>query len=443
MVVWIRLFPILCSLLFYSSHSFTTTTTTNSPPITTTPADFIEGNIPWNAGDADRAFRRGIQLEKNGQARKATSAFHEAATLYQCCLDQPDAFGHVTALPDPASRRALLAYTCLSLGYLHLDAQRDAPLAAARLFQLASTNQPTAVSWDGRGQALEAAAATTSSLGQALEAYRAALSYDANYTPARFHVAVVLDRMLAHTKNSTTTTAGVLFDAAAAREEKKQILEDLRRQEASVCLVDSWGYCRWHMRKQPDANFYLGTRDMIELALRNAMLDTDNDADAIVCEFGVGSGRTLRMTQDVLELGQEMHGFDTFTGLPQAWGVEPAGSYSTGGVVPNIGGNVVFHKGLFRDTIPPFLKQVKPTAFLSYAHIDCRLYTSTIDILEGMHSRVVPGTIIMFSEYICHPTWRQDEFRAWRECCKRFGWKYEYLAFSLNTKNVVVRVTHA
>ena len=83
------------------------------------------------------------------------------------------------------------------------------------------------------------------------------------------------------------------------------------------------------------------------------------------------------------------------------------------------------------------------TAFLAYANIDCDLYTSTLDILEAMHGRIVQGTILVFDEYICHPTWRQDEFRAWRECCKRFGWKYEYLAFSMSTKQAVVRITEA
>ena len=177
------------------------------------------------------------------------------------------------------------------------------------------------------------------------------------------------------------------------------------------------------------------------------------------------SGRSLRLTQEILPLDVTIHGFDTFTGLPQAWGNEPAGSYSTGGIVPNLEGKVYFHKGLFRDTIRPFLAHadkeaaaseaaatdgdggeeegdgVGGSAFLAYANIDCDLYSSTLDILESMHGRVIPGTILIFDEYICHSTWRQDEFRAWRECCKRFGWKYEYLAFSLITKQVVVRVT--
>lgn len=108
-------------------------------------------------------------------------------------------------------------------------------------------------------------------------------------------------------------------------------------------------------------------------------------------------------------------------------------------------GAVFFHKGLFSETLGPFLKEVDPNVdgFTAYVNVDCDLYSSTLDILENLHGRIVPGTIVIFDEYIGHQTWRQDEFRAWRECCKRFGWKYEYLAFSLSTKQAIVRVTDA
>lgn len=39
----------------------------------------MAGDLQWNSlvGEADRAFRLGVQLEKNGQASKASAAFHE------------------------------------------------------------------------------------------------------------------------------------------------------------------------------------------------------------------------------------------------------------------------------------------------------------------------------------------------------------------------------
>lgn len=227
-------------------------------------------------------------------------------------------------------------------------------------------------------------------------------------------------------------------------EESEKIMETLRRGESNLsCLVDSWGYVRWHTRRTEKSklNLHRGTRAMLQIALDAAQPLLVHD-DGLVCEFGVASGRSLRMIQEMLPLGVPIHGFDTFTGLPVAWGNEPAGTYSTGGAIPKMeDGNVHFNKGLFRDTIPKFLSTVDKGRPLAFANIDCDLYGSTRDVLELFHGRIIPGTVLVFDEYLCHPSWRQDEFRAWRECCKRFGWQYEYLAFSLSTKQAVVRVT--
>ena len=386
-------------------------------------AELVSGSISWQSlvGQADRAFRLGIQLEKNGQARRASAAFHEAVTLYQCFLDSKSDFGHVTSLPDEDAP-TILAYACLRLGFLNHDALGDSK-AAVRLYKEAAELDPfpSAASYEGVGQSLEASEGGKG-LKEAVQAYRVALQLSPGRMSTLFRLSVALDRL-------------------GEQEEADKIFDTLRREEAvHACLVDSWGYVRWHTRKIPrdDLNLYRGTRDMLAVALNAAMPLIEEGG--IVAEFGVGSGRSLRMTQELLPLDVPIHGFDTFTGLPQAWGNEPAGTYSTGGMVPSMEGKVYFHKGLFGDTIKPFLKEAGNDAFLAYANIDCDLYSSTLDILESMHGRVVPGTILIFDEYIGHPTWRQDEFRAWRECCKRFGWKYEYLAFSLCTTQAVVRV---
>lgn len=372
-------------------------------------------------GQADAAFRQGLLLEKNGQARAASAAFHEAATLYQCQLDNPE-FQHVTSLHRPEVV-SILAYACVRLAHLNHDALGDAK-AATRLYKQAARIDPTpsAVAWDGMGTSLEAAGFA---LEQALEAYQRAHEINPHNAQVVFHMAVALERL--------------------GREEESEVLiERLRRGPAlHSCWVDSWGYVRWHTRKVPNLNLHRGTRDLLQIALDAAMPLVEDGGH--VCEFGVASGRSLRMTQELLPLSTKIHGFDTFTGLPQAWGNEPAGSYSTGGVLPTNmhEGLVFFHKGLFGDSIPQFWQDKPKEDFLAYANIDCDLYSSTLDILEAMHGRIVPGTILVFDEYLCHPTWRQDEFRAWRECCKRFGWQYEYLAFSLSSKQAVVRVTDA
>lgn len=395
-------------------------------------------------GDADRSFRQGIQFEKFGLTRSAAAAFHEAATLYQCFLDHhressgdsavgsdgvaaaANEFGHVTDLhpSGPNSCHAVLAYACIRLAHLSHDALGDSK-AAVRLYREASMidPNPSAVSYDGIGTSIEASGGD---LSDAAAAYREAARLGPGNAAVQFHLAVAQERL-------------------GQKEEAEKVFEVLRRGGAELsCLVDSWGYVRWHTRKVPNEtnNIHRGTRDMLRIGLDAAESLIKNE-NGLVCEFGVGSGRSIRMIQEMVPLDVPVHGFDTFTGLPHAWGNEPAGAYSTGGAVPNMEGEVYFHKGLFGDTVGNFLKGTEKYQPLAFANIDCDLYGSTLDILEGIYARVVPGTVLVFDEYLCHPTWRQDEFRAWRECCKRFGWNYEYLAFSLSTKQAVVRVTEA
>jgi tetratricopeptide (TPR) repeat protein len=243
-------------------------------------------------GEADRAFRLGILLEKNGQARKASASFHEAATLYQCYLDSKSEFAHITSLPDDECV-SILAYTCMRLAFLNQDALGD-PNAAVRLYKeaVAIDPSPSAASYDGMGESLEASCAG-SKLDEACEAYKKALELSPDNRIVQFHLALALERL-------------------GRADEAEPLYERLRRSESiHSCLVDSWGYVRWHTRNIPTRhlNLFRGTRDMLELALTAAMPLIERGG--LVCEFGVGGGRSFRMAQEILPLDATMHGFDT------------------------------------------------------------------------------------------------------------------------------------
>ena len=104
--------------------------------------DLVNGQVAWNAvvGEADRAFRHGLQLEKSGQPRSATGAFSEAATLYQCFLELPKNFEHVTNLSQEDCAIAL-SYSLVRLGHLNINALGD-PRAAIKLYTMASEIDP-------------------------------------------------------------------------------------------------------------------------------------------------------------------------------------------------------------------------------------------------------------------------------------------------------------
>lgn len=135
-------------------------------------------------GDADRAFRLGMQLERAGLARSASAAFHEAATLYQCFLDggggdanddratvtkTTNVFRHVTSLATASDASgggggsptvlAVLAYCCVRLAHLSHDDFGD-PRASVRLYKMAADidPRPSGVAYHGIGTSIEASA---------------------------------------------------------------------------------------------------------------------------------------------------------------------------------------------------------------------------------------------------------------------------------------------
>jgi hypothetical protein len=206
----------------------------------------VSSSISTATGEADRAFRQGIQLEKAGLARAASAAFHEAATLYQCFVDHSSTiasekltidgdvittssvdggntspvniFQHVTSLAansDDGTTSptvlAVLAYACIRLGHLSHDAFGDSR-ASKRLYKLAASidPHPSGVSYHGIGTSVEASIThcfgrnSASSEGniwreemeKAVEAYKEAIKLGGGLGSngeVLFHLAVALE----------------------------------------------------------------------------------------------------------------------------------------------------------------------------------------------------------------------------------------------------------
>lgn len=150
--------------------------------------------------------------------------------------------------------------------------------------------------------------------------------------------------------------------------------------------------------------------------------------DGLVLEFGVFHGRSIRR----LRPGHDgrVHGFDSFEGLPSDWTArDGAGGLSTGGRLPAVPAHVVLHQGWFEDTLPPFVAG-HPGA-VRLAHIDCDLYASTTTVLEAIAPRLVPGSVLVFDDFLAYPGWEVHEFRAWQEFAQARGIAHEFIAFSL------------
>ncbi len=160
--------------------------------------------------------------------------------------------------------------------------------------------------------------------------------------------------------------------------------------------------------------------------------------DGLVLEFGVYRGDSLRQIARATE--REVHGFDSFEGLPEDWSwFQKRGRFSLDGRAPAFAEpNVRIHKGWFDAVLPGFLAEhTQPVRLL---HIDCDLYRSTQTVLQLLADRIVPGTVIVFDEYLNYPGWEQHEFRAFQEFIAAGSRRYEYVAFASSDCAVAVRM---
>ncbi|MBR0875136.1 hypothetical protein JQ633_32585 [Bradyrhizobium tropiciagri] len=152
-------------------------------------------------------------------------------------------------------------------------------------------------------------------------------------------------------------------------------------------------------------------------------------------EFGVWKGASIKYwAEHNAQSESRFAGFDTFTGLPEAWDFRPAGTFDVEGKIPEINDpRVQFVAGLFQQTLPQFLNGFSIRNRL-VLHLDADLYSATLYVLARLHHLIVPGTILMFDEFGDV----QHEFRAYndyisshmRECRVLCG-SYQYYTLAL------------
>ena len=160
-------------------------------------------------------------------------------------------------------------------------------------------------------------------------------------------------------------------------------------------------------------------------------------------EFGVASGTTLDII--AAELGSRkditvVAGFDVFSGLPETWRTGfPKGLFEQD-TIPEVPGAQIV-PGLFEDSLPGFLKGHHEK--LAFLHLDADLYSSTVTVLDLVADRLAVGTVIVFDEYFNFPGWRNHEYRAWTEFVTRTGTEFDYLGYTVDNEQVVVRIRTA
>lgn len=154
-------------------------------------------------------------------------------------------------------------------------------------------------------------------------------------------------------------------------------------------------------------------------------------------EFGVASGSSFKWwLQNNNNTSSRFFGFDTFEGLPEKWGPFEKGAMAHALESLNITDQrACFYKGLFQQTLPPFLEQYDGRN-RRLVHIDSDLFSSAIFTLSQLYRFLKPGDILLFDEFAVP----QHEFLAFKIFTESFYIDYEVIGAANNYLFVAVKV---
>ena len=200
----------------------------------------------------------------------------------------------------------------------------------------------------------------------------------------------------------------------------------LASEESARYVID-------HMRTVPNFDTDYDLHDWVA----KSQLDLELLEHGMILEFGVATGRTLNHFARILPF-KTIYGFDGFKGLPEDWTSRMRKGFFARTNLPTVRNNCKLVVGWFNETLPGFVQEhTSPIALL---HVDCDLYSSVVTVLNALKKQIVPGTVIIFDEYINYPGWQLDEFKAWQEHVRAFGVRYEYIGRVSRHQKVAVRV---
>jgi hypothetical protein len=198
--------------------------------------------------------------------------------------------------------------------------------------------------------------------------------------------------------------------------------EEIVRQEAAQFVLAN-------MTKTPS---FPDKFALLEHSVKSVPLDLKGR----YCEFGVYKGETVNFIAS--KTTHEVHGFDSFEGLPETWreGFEKGTFALTN--LPAVAPNVTLHKGWFNESLPGWKQKYPgPVAFM---HMDADLYSSTKCVFDLLSDRIIPGTVIQFDEFFNYPGWKDGEYKAFTEFVRDHKIRFEYIGYNPNHQQVAVRV---
>lgn len=173
--------------------------------------------------------------------------------------------------------------------------------------------------------------------------------------------------------------------------------------------------------------------------LYEALIATEKlDTEAIdYMEFGVSGGHSFRWwLAHNNNPASTFHGFDTFEGLPESFGHFKPGDMAASLEMQNVTDpRATFHKGLFQDTLVPFLETYK-RGRKKLIHMDADLFSATIFSLSQLYRFFDDGDIILFDEFAVP----KHEFMAFKIFTESFYIKYEVIGAANNYLFLAIKI---
>lgn len=197
------------------------------------------------------------------------------------------------------------------------------------------------------------------------------------------------------------------------------------RKTTPVTGYNDWYQSSWNYNRRTNLYDAISKQEQLETAAIDYM------------EFGVSAGHSFRWwLQHNKNPDSSFYGFDTFEGLPESFGSYGKGAMAVALEALNIHDpRASFHKGLFQDTLIPFLDQYKKGK-RKLIHIDADLFTATLFSLSQLYRVMQDGDIILFDEFAVP----RHEFQAFKIFTESFYVNYEVIGAANNYFFLAVKI---
>jgi len=219
---------------------------------------------------------------------------------------------------------------------------------------------------------------------------------------------------------------------------ENQNIVSLSQEEQAIFLGDNY-----HEKNQSFlqllkcAQKCLNPQDVMKIGLDAINLE------GFYLEMGVFSGRTINFIANVKQ-DQNIYGFDSFEGLPEAWSRDDTAIFTKGFFAvnnfPPVRDNVILIPGWFENSLPIFKEKTLKDQIIAFMHVDCDIYSSTKTIFDVLGDNIIPGTILVFDELYNYPGFDRHEIKALYEFLERKNYSVEYLAYNAAHEQVALKI---